>query len=61
MRIGDSTMTPLDHPGVLDLAKSTKRTELLELYCLMRSELLLGCESGLFRGQLSYKHAIFER
>jgi putative glycosyltransferase (TIGR04372 family) len=47
VRIGDSTMTPLDHRGVLDLAKSTKRTELLELYCLMKSHFLLGCESGL--------------
>src|SRR5262249_32450036 len=47
VRIGDSTMTPLNRSGVLDLAKSKKRTELLELYCLMKSEFLLGCESGL--------------
>src|ERR1043166_6802124 len=47
VRIGDSTMTPLNRNGVLDLAKSDKRTELLELYCLMKSDFLLGCESGL--------------
>ena len=46
-RIGDPTMTPLDRHGVIDLALSTKRTELLELYCLMKSEFLIGCESGL--------------
>ena len=47
VRIGDPTMTPIDRRGVVDLALSTKRTELLELYCLMKSEFLIGCESGL--------------
>jgi putative glycosyltransferase (TIGR04372 family) len=47
VRIGDPTMRPLQRYGVVDLATSKQRTELLELYCLLKSEFLLGCESGL--------------
>jgi putative glycosyltransferase (TIGR04372 family) len=46
VRIGDSTMTPVDRPGVIDLATSAKRTGLVDLYCLMTCEFLVGCESG---------------
>lgn len=46
VRIGDPTMKPLTRPGVIDLATSPHRTELVELYCLMRSVFLIGCESG---------------
>ena len=47
IRLGDPTMTPLSHPGVVDLATSPRRTNLLEIYCLLRSDLLIGGESGL--------------
>lgn len=47
VRLGDPTMTPLSHPGVIDLATSPRRTNLLEIYCLLRSDLLIGGESGL--------------
>ena len=48
VRIGDATMTPVSRPGVVDLATSEQRTDLLELYCLMRSEFLISGESGPF-------------
>ncbi|MBI2183014.1 MAG: TIGR04372 family glycosyltransferase [Deltaproteobacteria bacterium] len=47
VRFGDPTMTPLIRHGVVDLATSARRTELLELHCLMKSEFLIACESGL--------------
>jgi putative glycosyltransferase (TIGR04372 family) len=47
VRLGDPTMTPLSHPGVVDLATSPRRSNLLEIYCLLRSDLLIGGESGL--------------
>ena len=46
VRIGDPTMTPLQHPGVVDLARSPARTDLLEAYCIERSACFIGCESG---------------
>lgn len=47
VRLGDPSMTPLQHPGVVDLATSTARTNLLEVHCLLRSDLLIAGESGL--------------
>lgn len=47
VRLGDSSMTPVQHPGVVDLATSKTRTNLLEVYCLLRSDLLIAGESGL--------------
>jgi putative glycosyltransferase (TIGR04372 family) len=47
VRLGDPSMTPVSHPGVVDLATSPSRTNLLEIYCLLRSDLLIGGESGL--------------
>lgn len=52
VRLGDATMTPIRRPGVIDLATSAARTDLLQLYCLLRSELLIAGESGL--AALSY-------
>ena len=46
VRLGDPSMSPFDRPGLIDLATSPLRTDLLELFCLMRSEFLIGCESG---------------
>lgn len=47
VRLGDATMMPLSHPGVIDLATSPQRTNLLEIYCLLRSRLVIASESGL--------------
>ncbi len=46
VRVGDPSMTPVNRPGVVDMATSPLRTELAELLCLMKSVFLLGCESG---------------
>lgn len=46
VRIGDRTMTPIRQAGVVDLATSPARTEWLELWCIQRSEFLIGCDSG---------------
>lgn len=46
VRIGDPSMAPLRRDDVIDLARSPERTDLLELYLLIRSRLLLGCASG---------------
>ena len=47
VRLGDPTMTPVCRAGVVDLATSPGRTNLLEIYCLLRSDLLIAGESGL--------------
>jgi putative glycosyltransferase (TIGR04372 family) len=46
VRIGDATMTPLRHPRVIDLATSPARTDMLELWVLMRSALFIAGDSG---------------
>ena len=46
VRLGDATMTPVHMPGVVDLATSPARTPWLEIWCTMRSEFLIGCDSG---------------
>jgi putative glycosyltransferase (TIGR04372 family) len=46
VRLGDPTMAPVDRPGVIDLANSPRKTEWLEAWCVMRSEFLIGCDSG---------------
>ena len=46
VRIGDPSGSPFDCPGVIDLAPSPTRTELLELWCLKRSRFLIASESG---------------
>jgi putative glycosyltransferase (TIGR04372 family) len=48
IRLGDPTMTPVLRPGIVDLATSPRRTNLLEVHCLLRSDLLIAGESGLF-------------
>lgn len=47
IRIGDPSMRPVVRSGVVDLALSPQRTNLLEIYCMLRSELLIAGESGL--------------
>lgn len=46
VRLGDPSMTPLTMPGVVDLALSPSRTNLLEVFCLLNSVFMIGCESG---------------
>jgi putative glycosyltransferase (TIGR04372 family) len=46
VRLGDPSMTPLSHPGVIDLATSPGRTNLLEVYCLLRSAFIIAGESA---------------
>jgi putative glycosyltransferase (TIGR04372 family) len=46
IRIGDPTMTPVEKKGLIDLARSPLRTELLEVWCIANSAFLFGSESG---------------
>ena len=46
VRLGDPSMTPVRHPGVVDLATSPIRSNLLEVYCLLRSDLIIAGESA---------------
>ena len=46
VRIGDASMTPLRHPGVFDLPASPANDPLLQVYCLLRSRILISGESG---------------
>ena len=46
VRLGDPTMTPVRQPGVIDLATSPARTEWLEVWCTLRSDFFIGCDSG---------------
>jgi len=46
VRLGDPTMTPVQMRGVVDLATSPARSQWLEVWCTMRSEFLIGCDSG---------------
>lgn len=46
VRIGDPTMTPVTRPGVVDLATSPLRDAWVELWCLLRSEFFIACQSG---------------
>jgi putative glycosyltransferase (TIGR04372 family) len=39
-------MTPVKMPGVVDLATSPARSQWLEVWCTMRSQFLIGCDSG---------------
>lgn len=46
VRLGDSTMTPVNLPGVVDLATSADSSQLLELWCVARSGFFIGSDSG---------------
>jgi putative glycosyltransferase (TIGR04372 family) len=46
VRIGASTMSPLNYPGVIDLATHPLRNDFLEYWCLMQSTFFLCCDSG---------------
>jgi putative glycosyltransferase (TIGR04372 family) len=46
VRIGDRTMMPVRQPGVVDLATSTATSQWLEIWCTMRSDFFVGCDSG---------------
>ena len=46
VRFGDRTMVPVGRPGIVDLATSPVRTEWLEIWCMLRSDFFIGCNSG---------------
>lgn len=46
IRIGDPATEPIEREGVIDLATSPFRTDLLEMYCLLKSQFLIASESG---------------
>lgn len=48
VRIGDRASTPVDHPAVVDLATSSRRSHLLEVWALLRSRLFIAGDSGPF-------------
>jgi putative glycosyltransferase (TIGR04372 family) len=45
VRLGDPSMTPVSLPGVVDLATTT-RSQWLDVWCTLRSEFFVGCDSG---------------
>ena len=48
VRFGDPLMTPIRHPGVVDLATSPVRTPELEIWCVLRSRFLIASDCGPF-------------
>jgi putative glycosyltransferase (TIGR04372 family) len=46
VRIGDPSMEPVELPGVVDLARHERRSSLLEVSLLLRSQFLIAGESG---------------
>jgi putative glycosyltransferase (TIGR04372 family) len=46
VRLGDSTMQPLVHENVIDLATSPQRTPAVDIACLLRAEIVISGESG---------------
>lgn len=46
IRLGDSTMSAVNVPGVIDLAHAPRQTGALELHLLARSTFFIGCDSG---------------
>ena len=48
VRFGDPSMTPFDHPGVIDLATSALRTPALEIWCVLHSRFLIASDCGPF-------------
>jgi putative glycosyltransferase (TIGR04372 family) len=46
VRIGDSSMTPLSLPSVVDVATLPGRDPALDYYCVSRSEFFIACDSG---------------
>ena len=46
VRIGDPATKPIERDGVIDLATSPLRTDLLEIYCLLESQFFIASESG---------------
>lgn len=46
VRFGDPQMTPLRHPGVIDLATSPERTPELEIWCVLRSRFFIASDAG---------------
>lgn len=53
VRIGDPTAEPFQRAGVVDLARSPRRTEILELWCLSRSRFFIASDSGPYMAALT--------
>ena len=54
IRIGDSTMTPCEWPGVIDLARAPWRTDAFELWAILNSRFFVCGDSGPYLlGQLT--------
>ena len=48
VRIGDSTMTPVTRPGVVDLTGAEASDNLLQLWAVKHSQFMIACDSGPF-------------
>jgi putative glycosyltransferase (TIGR04372 family) len=46
VRVGDPASTPVSRQGLVDLAASPLRTDLLEIWCVLHSRFFIGCDSG---------------
>ena len=46
VRVGDASMTRVDWDGMVDLATAAWRTDLLELWCVLRSRFFIASDSG---------------
>jgi putative glycosyltransferase (TIGR04372 family) len=46
VRLGDRTMTPVNVPGVVDVATLPRTSQWLDVWCILRSEFLVGSDSG---------------
>jgi putative glycosyltransferase (TIGR04372 family) len=46
VRIGDDSMTPYDHPALVDLTRVSPYDSYLEVHCLLRSRFLIAGEAG---------------
>jgi putative glycosyltransferase (TIGR04372 family) len=47
VRLGDPSMTPVSRAGIVDLATAPARTNLLEIFLLLRAHFIIAGESGL--------------
>ena len=46
VRVGDNSMTPYDHPALVDLTRISPYDSYLEVHCLLRSRFLIAGEAG---------------
>jgi putative glycosyltransferase (TIGR04372 family) len=46
VKVGDRSMAPVSYPGILDLAISELNKDYMELWCFLKSDFFIGCDSG---------------